>query len=59
MLTFASLTGISAAITANSTTILAIWLVLEQYLAANPKIKANSTFQLVSNLIKAGLKKSQ
>jgi hypothetical protein len=38
---------------------LALWLVFEQYLAGNPKIKANSTFQLVSGLIKATLKKGK
>jgi hypothetical protein len=59
MLTFASLAGLSASFTANSTTILALWLVFEQYLAGNPKIKANSTFQLVSGLIKAALKRGK
>ena len=57
MLTFAFLSGAGSAISANSTQILAVWLVLEQYLAANDKIKANSTFQLISGLIKAILKK--
>ena len=57
MLTFAFLSGVGGAISANSTQILAVWLVLEQYLASNDKIKANSTFQLVSGLIKAVLKK--
>ena len=31
----------------NGTWILALWIVFEQYLAANKKIKANSTLQLV------------
>ena len=31
----------------NGTWILALWLVFEQYLSANKKIKANSTLQLV------------
>lgn len=56
----ASIAAIYAFITAHSAEILGIWLLIEQMLAANPNIKANSTFQLVSNLIKAtiGSKKS-
>jgi hypothetical protein len=50
MLTFAFLSGAGAAVAANKTTILAVWVLFEQYLAANPKIKANSTLQLVVNL---------
>jgi len=45
--------GILAFIKANSTALLAMWVVLEQYLAANPKIKANSTWQLLVNLANA------
>ena len=56
MLTFAILSGLNATLAANSTTILALWLVLEQYLAANPRIKANSTAQLVIGIIRALVK---
>jgi len=47
-----------AALKANSEIILAAWLVFEQYLAANKKIKANSTAQLVVNLVDALVKKN-
>ena len=46
------------ALKANSEIILAAWLVFEQYLAANKKIKANSTAQLAVNLIDALVKKN-
>lgn len=52
-----SLAALLAFLEANGATILGIWLLFEQILAANPKIKANSTFQLVSNVIKVILKK--
>jgi hypothetical protein len=42
---------ILGALKTNADTILALWLVFEQYLAANKKIKANSTAQLVLNLV--------
>jgi hypothetical protein len=35
---------------ANGTWILALWIAFEQYVAANDKLKANSTLQLVINL---------
>jgi hypothetical protein len=47
-----------ATLKANSDIILAAWLILEQYLAANKKIKANSTSQLVVNLIDTLVKKN-
>ena len=47
-----------AALKANSEIILATWLVFEQYLAANKKIKANSTAQLVVNLVDTLVKKN-
>jgi hypothetical protein len=53
-----SIVAILTAAKANADTILAVWLVLEQLLAANKKIKANSTFQLVSNLVGNVLKKN-
>ena len=47
-----------AALKANSEVILAAWLIFEQYLAANKNIKANSTAQLVVNLIDTLIKKN-
>ena len=47
-----------AAVKANGEVILAAWLVFEQYLAANKKIKANSTLQLAVNLVDALVKKN-
>jgi len=35
---------------ANGTWVLALWVAFEQYIAANEKLKANSTLQLVVNL---------
>lgn len=52
-----SFAALLAFIEANGATILGIWLLLEQILAANSKIKANSTFQLFSNTIKVILHK--
>jgi hypothetical protein len=49
---------ILGALKANADTILALWLVFEQYLAANRKIKANSTAQLVLNLVTNLVKKN-
>ena len=43
---------------AHAAEILGIWVLLEQLIASNPKMKANSTFQLVSNGIKALLGKA-
>ena len=54
----ATLAAIYAFITAHAVEILGIWVLIEQLLAANTKIKANSTFQLISNLIKTLLSKS-
>jgi hypothetical protein len=54
----ATFSAIYAFITAHAVEILGIWVLVEQLLAANKKIKANSTFQLVSNLIKTFLSKS-
>jgi hypothetical protein len=53
-----SLAAILAALKANADTILAIWLVVEQLLAANKNIKANSTFQLILNAVTALIKKN-
>jgi hypothetical protein len=50
--------AIYAYIIAHAAEILGIWVLLEQLIAANPKLKANSTFQLVSNAIKALLGKA-
>jgi hypothetical protein len=45
-----SLAALLAFLEANGTWILGLWLVLEQFIAANDKLKANSTLQLVINL---------
>jgi hypothetical protein len=39
-------------------TVLAVWLIFEQLLAANKNIKANSTAQLVLNLVDNLVKKN-
>jgi len=46
-MTFAAL---FAFLEANGTWVLALWLVLEQYIAANDKMKANSTLQFIVNV---------
>ena len=53
----ATVAAVYAFIIAHAAEILGIWVLLEQLIAANPKIKANSTFQLISNGIKALLSK--
>jgi hypothetical protein len=53
-----SLAVIFGALKANADTILALWLVFEQYIAANKKIKANSTLQLVLNVVSNLVKKN-
>ena len=50
--------AVYAFIMAHAAEILGIWVLLEQIIAANPKMKANSTFQLISNGIKALLGKA-
>ena len=45
--------SIMAFISANKVQLLAAWVVLEQYLASNKNIRANSTLQLVLNMINA------
>lgn len=45
-----TLAALLAFLEANGTWILGLWLVLEQFIAANDKLKANSTLQLVINL---------
>jgi hypothetical protein len=52
-----SIAALIAFLEANGTWVLALWLVLEQYIAANEKLKANSTLQLVVNLVKGFLGK--
>jgi len=44
-----------AAVAANKELLLVLWLVLEQWLASTKKIKANSSLQLLVNLINASL----
>ena len=53
-----TLAAVYAFIIAHAAEVLGIWVLLEQLIAANPKMKANSTFQLVSNGIKALLGKA-
>jgi hypothetical protein len=45
-----SLAALLAFLEANGTWILGLWLVFEQFIAANDKLKANSTLQLIINL---------
>jgi hypothetical protein len=45
-----SLAALLAFLEANGTWVLALWVAFEQYIAANEKLKANSTLQLVVNL---------
>jgi len=52
-----TLAAVLAFLQSNSTLILTLWVIFEQYLAQNPKIKANSTFQLINQLIRAILTK--
>lgn len=50
--------AISSFVVAHAAEILGIWVLLEQLIASNPKMKSNSTFQLISNGIKAILGKA-
>jgi hypothetical protein len=52
-----SLAALIAFLEANGTWILALWLVFEQYIASNDKLKSNSTLQLIVNLGKKFLGK--
>lgn len=52
-----SLAALIAFLEANGTWILALWLVFEQWIAANEKLKSNSTLQLVVNVVKSFLSK--
>jgi hypothetical protein len=45
-----SLAALIAFLEANGTWILALWIAFEQYIAANDKLKANSTLQMVINI---------
>ena len=47
-----SLAALLAFLEANGTWILGLWIVFEQYIASNDKLKANSTLQLVINVVK-------
>ena len=53
-----SLAAIVAFAKANSDAILTVWLIFEQFLAANKKIKANSTAQLIMNAVDSLVKKN-
>lgn len=48
-----------AAVAANKELLLVLWLVFEQWLGNTKKIKANSSLQLLVNLINASLKQKQ
>lgn len=48
-----------AAFMANKELLLVLWLVFEQWLGNTKKIKANSTLQLLVNLINASLKQNK
>lgn len=52
-----SLAALTAFLNANGTWILALWVAFEQYIAANKKLKANSTLQLVIAIVKNFLSK--
>jgi hypothetical protein len=52
-----SLAALIAFLEVNGTWILALWIAFEQYIAANEKLKANSTLQLVVNVGKQFLGK--
>ena len=54
----ATAAAVYAFVIAHAAEILGIWVLLEQLIAANPKMKANSTFQLISNGVKAVLGKA-
>ena len=45
-----TLAALLAFLEANGTWILALWLAFEQFIAANDKLKSNSTLQLIVNL---------
>lgn len=45
-----SLAALIAFLEANGTWILALWIVFEQYIASNDKLKSNSTLQLIINV---------
>ena len=52
-----SFAAMIAFLEANGTWVLALWIAFEQYIAANDKLKANSTLQLVVNIGKKFLGK--
>jgi hypothetical protein len=52
-----TLAAILAFLEANGTWILALWIAFEQFIAANQKLKSNSTLQLVVNSVKSILEK--
>jgi hypothetical protein len=52
-----SLAALIAFLEANGTWIFALWVAFEQYIAANDKLKSNSTLQLIINLGKKFLGK--
>ena len=52
-----TLAALLAFLEANGTWILALWVVFEQYVASNNKLKSNSTLQMIINFGKKFLGK--
>lgn len=52
-----SIAALIAFLEANGTWILALWIAFEQFIAADEKLKANSTLQLIVNIGKKFLGK--
>ena len=52
-----TLAALLAFLEANGAWILALWLVFEQFVAANDKLKSNSTLELIINIGKKFLGK--
>jgi len=52
-----TLAAILAFLEANGTWILALWIAFEQFIAANNKLKSNSTLQLIVNSVRSVLEK--
>lgn len=54
-----SLAALIAFLKANNTLILSLWVIFEQFLAADQRFKSNSTLQLVVNVVNALLNKDK
>lgn len=51
--------AVYAFVIAHAAEILGIWVLLEQLIAANSNLESNSTFQLISNGVKALLSRAK